>query len=238
VRPLLRLVERQFPDLDDPAAAIGDGHVLVDGFPVRKPGSLVRNDARVELRAEPRLRGEAKLEAALEQFDVRVDGRVAVDVGASTGGFTRVLLTAGARRVYAVDVGFGQLLGSLRQDERVVVLERTNLAALDRALVPDTVAVVTIDVSYVSLVAALPQLNGMEILDGADLVALVKPMFELGLPAPPDEEEDIARAVTEAAAGAEKAGWQVIAMTRSPVAGARGAVEHLIHGRRRAGLPR
>ena len=95
---------------------------------------------------------------------------------------------AGARRVYAVDVGHGQLLGSLRQDERVVVLERTNLAALERRLVPDEVEVATIDVSYVSLAVAVPQLGRLAYAHGADLLALVKPMFELGLGAPPTDD--------------------------------------------------
>ena len=206
--------------------------MLVDGFPVRNPRSLVATDARIELRGRKRLRGEAKLEAALEAFSVDPTGRLALDVGAATGGFTRTLLRAGARRVYAVDVGYGQLLGSLRQDERVVVLERTNLAALDRTLVAEPVDVLTIDVSYVSLASALPQLRGVELAAGAELVALVKPMFELRLAAPPVADRALERALAAAAAGAEAAGWHVVAGVRSPVAGARGAVELLLHARR------
>src|SRR3712207_2459095 len=104
-----------------------DGRVLVDGFPVRNPRSLVNARARVELVARERLRGEVKLGRALALLHVDVRGRVALDVGAAAGGFTKALLAAGARRVYAVDTGHGQLLGSLRQDPRVVNLERTNL---------------------------------------------------------------------------------------------------------------
>src|SRR5439155_15866930 len=104
-----------------------------------------------------RLRGEAKLEAALSVFPVDLRRRAALDVGAAAGGFTRVLLAAGARRVYAVDAGHGQLLGSLRQDPRVVVLESTNLGDLDRKLAPETVDVVTIDVSYLALREAVAQ---------------------------------------------------------------------------------
>jgi 23S rRNA (cytidine1920-2'-O)/16S rRNA (cytidine1409-2'-O)-methyltransferase len=207
--------------------------VLVDGFPVRNPRSLVRAEAHIALREDARLRGEAKLEAALAEFDVEVAGRVAVDVGAAAGGFTRVLLGEGARRVYAVDVGYGQLLGSLRQDERVVVLERTNLAQLDRALVPDVVAVVAIDVSYVSLAAAVPQLGGLEYAAKADLVALVKPMFELRLAEPPKEEAQLDAALAAAVDGIAAAGWHLRATSRSPVAGANGAVELLLHARRR-----
>lgn len=206
--------------------------MLVDGFPVRNPRSLVAASARIGLRETARLRGEAKLEAALEAFPLDVAGRVALDVGAAAGGFTRVLLRAGARRVYAVDVGHGQLLGSLRQDERVVVLERTNVASLDTRLVPDPVDVVTIDVSYVSLASALPQLRGVALTDGAELLALVKPMFELGLAAPPAGERELDRALALAAAGAESAGWRACRGVRSCVTGGRGAVELLLHARR------
>jgi 23S rRNA (cytidine1920-2'-O)/16S rRNA (cytidine1409-2'-O)-methyltransferase len=108
------------------------------------------------LRTPQPLAGEAKLRAALAAFAPAVQGRIALDVGAAAGGFTRVLLEAGARRVYAVDAGFGQLLGSLRQDPRVVNLERTNLGVLDAALVPDPIELVTIDVSYISLASAVP----------------------------------------------------------------------------------
>jgi 23S rRNA (cytidine1920-2'-O)/16S rRNA (cytidine1409-2'-O)-methyltransferase len=206
--------------------------VLVDGFPVRNPRSLVRADAAIALYDEVRLRGETKLEAALDAFAIHVAGRVALDVGAAAGGFTRALLRAGTRRVYAVDAGYGQLLGSLRQDGRVVVLERTNLAALDRTLVPEPVDVVTIDVSYVSLATAVPQLARVEQADGADLVALVKPMFELGLAQPPTAETELELALAAATAGVEAAGWSVVAAMRSPVEGARGAIELLLHARR------
>ena len=210
--------------------------MLVDGFPVRNPASLVRRDASIVV-VEPRpLRGERKLRAALESFRVDVRGRVALDVGAAAGGFTKALLDEGARRVYAVDAGHGQLLGSLRQDARVVNLERTNLAELDRTLVPERIDVVTIDVSYLSLASAVPQLRRVAVAAGADLVALVKPMFELGLAAPPTERAVLEQAVASAAAGIEDAGWRVVAKIESPERGARGAIEFLIHGR--ASLPR
>src|SRR5579885_3286776 len=117
------------------------------------------------------LRGTIKLRAALAAFAVEVAGRVALDVGASTGGFTVALLEAGAARVYAVDAGFGQLLGRLRQDARVVNLERTNLAALE---LPEPIDLVTVDLSYLSIALAAPQLPR-----APELIALVKPMFEL-----------------------------------------------------------
>jgi 23S rRNA (cytidine1920-2'-O)/16S rRNA (cytidine1409-2'-O)-methyltransferase len=114
------------------------------------------------------LRREVKLQAALDTFQLSVSGRVALDMGASTGGFTRVLLTAGAPRCYAVDVGHGQLLGSLRCDSRVVNLESTNLGDLDRRLVPEIIDVITMDLSYLSLASAVPQLDRIAIADNAD----------------------------------------------------------------------
>jgi 23S rRNA (cytidine1920-2'-O)/16S rRNA (cytidine1409-2'-O)-methyltransferase len=178
------------------------------------------------------LRGEAKLRAALAGFEVRVSGRVCLDLGAAAGGFTRVLLEAGAARVYAVDAGFGQLLGSLRQDPRVVNLEATNVAALDVRLVPDAIDLVTIDVSYLALAAAVAQLDPLTIAPGADLIGLVKPMFELRLATAPTDPMLVDAATERAAAGIVAAGWQVIGSMASPVLGGRGAVEALVHARR------
>lgn len=177
------------------------------------------------------LRGEAKLRAALEAFAVRVSGRVALDVGAAAGGFTRVLLEAGAARVYAVDAGHGQLLGSLRQDPRVVNLEATNLGSLDTDAVPDIVEVVTIDVSYLSLSDAVPQLRGVALAADVDLVALVKPMFELHLGRAPVDEASMRAAAQRASEGIAAAGWRVLSLIPSPVTGARGAPEMLLHAR-------
>lgn len=178
------------------------------------------------------LRGELKLNAALRAFQPRVDGRTALDVGAAAGGFTRALLAAGARKVYALDAGHGQLLGSLLQDRRVVNLEATNLGVLDRTLVPEPVELVTIDVSYLALARAVPQLDRVEIAARAELIALVKPMFELGLASPPTEPRKLAAALAHATEGIEGAGWRVAAL-ESPVRGAHGAIEHLVHAHRR-----
>jgi 23S rRNA (cytidine1920-2'-O)/16S rRNA (cytidine1409-2'-O)-methyltransferase len=199
----------------------------------RKSRRRVRREAAwKELRAEVPLRGEAKLRAALDVFDVEVAGRIALDLGAAAGGFTRVLLDAGAARVYAVDAGYGQLRGSLRQDPRVVVLERVNLGELDPRHVPEHVEVVTIDLSYLAVAAAAPQLERVRITPGADLVALVKPMFELGLGSPPTAAAELARALELASAGLEASGWRVLGSIESTVAGARGARELLLHARR------
>lgn len=175
------------------------------------------------------LHGREKLAFALERFAVRVHERVAFDCGASTGGFTTALLEAGAARVYAVDVGFGQLLGSLRQDERVVNMERTNIAD---ARVNEEIDVVTLDLSYLSLADGLPQLD-LDLAAAADLVALVKPMFELHLAALPDDQRAaLPAAIDAAAAGAVAAGWTVVASCESPVLGRNGAVEGFIHATR------
>jgi len=205
----------------------------VDGFPVRNPASLIRRGASIRVRDERPLRGEAKLAAALAAFDLPVSGRVALDVGAAAGGFTRALLARGARRVYAVDAGNGQLVGSLRADPRVVVLERTNLGDLDRRLLPEPVELVTIDVSYLALSAAVPQLERVELADSADLVALVKPQFELGLARPPVDAARLADALERASAGIEAARWRARGQMESPARGAGGAVEFFVHARRR-----
>jgi len=221
------------PDVGDPLAAIAAGRVRVDGRITTNPRSLVRRDAAVVVDTPRALRGEAKLAAALATFRVPVAGRVALDLGAAAGGFTRALLGAGARHVYAVDAGYGQLLGSLRQSVRVVSLEGTNLAALDRRLVPDVVDLVTMDLSYLSVATAVGQLARLAVAPNADLVALVKPMFELRLGHAPDEPTLLAEALQRAIEGVERAAWRVAGHMRSPVHGGRGAVELLLHARRR-----
>jgi 23S rRNA (cytidine1920-2'-O)/16S rRNA (cytidine1409-2'-O)-methyltransferase len=231
-RPLLRELALRFPELDDPADAIESGHVLVNGIPITNRASMVRPGSSVVVRSARPLRGALKLQAALDAFDVGVEGRIALDLGASSGGFTSALLTHGASRVYAVDVGHGQLLGSLRQDSRVVNLEATNLADLDPRLVPEPVDFVTVDLSFVSLARALPQVDGAILAAGAELVALVKPMFELGLPQPPESSAQLEQAVRRAVAGVELAGWRVLESMRSPVLGGRGAVEFFVHAAR------
>lgn len=228
-RKLIDSVASLYPDLLEPAEAIRAGHISVDGRIVMNPASVVGPRSNVVLKGPAPLRGEAKLRGALETFRIAVEGRVALDAGAAAGGFTRVLLERGARRVYAVDVGHGQLLGSLRQDERIVNLEATNLAHLSRETVPETIEVVTLDLSYLSLTAAVPQLGRISLAPGVDLVALVKPMFELQLPRPPEDRPRQEEALARAVAGIERAGWRVIASMDSPVLGGRGAVEFLVH---------
>lgn len=153
------------------------GVVRVDGVVVDKPGALVRETAQVTVRARREYvgRGALKLEGALRGFGISVEGRVCADVGACTGGFTDVLLRAGAARVYAIDVGYGDLDWRLRNDPRVVVLERTNARYLEKLSEP--VSFVCIDVSFISLIQILGPVCGWLAPD-ATVVALVKPQFE------------------------------------------------------------
>jgi 23S rRNA (cytidine1920-2'-O)/16S rRNA (cytidine1409-2'-O)-methyltransferase len=231
-QPLVKEVARRFPELaGDAEGLIAAGAVHVDGLPARNPRTLVDADASVRVAPEERvLRGRVKLAAALEGFGIDASAAVALDAGASAGGFVQALLDAGARRVYAVEAGYGQLLGSLAQDERVVNLERTNVGALDRELVPDALDLVSLDVGYLPLATAVPQLSAaLAFAPGAQLVGLVKPKDELALAAPPD---DPAEAIAHATDGIVAAGWEVVATMASPITGSRGAVEAFLHARR------
>jgi 23S rRNA (cytidine1920-2'-O)/16S rRNA (cytidine1409-2'-O)-methyltransferase len=237
LRALADLLRERHPEIDA-TSAIARGQVLADRRIVTNPASLVRGDASISIRdpGDEALRGETKLAAALHAFAVPVTGRIALDIGAAAGGFTRVLLGSGATRVYAVDVGYGQLLGSLRQHPAVVNLERTNLAQLGPRIVPDTVDVVTADLSYISLAQAVPQLNGrVKLAADADLLVVIKPQFELALSEPPTEAWQLGQAVERASAGIDQAGWTVRGTLESPSRGRRGSPEFLLHARRCAG---
>ncbi|MFO1186336.1 MAG: TlyA family RNA methyltransferase [Alphaproteobacteria bacterium] len=219
-------------------AEIGAGRVTLAGRPVRKPSEPVAADAALEL-ANPENpwvgRGGLKLAHALDHFEVNVSGAVALDIGASTGGFTQVLLARGAARVYAVDVGHGQLDAALREDPRVIVLERTNARDLDRARVPDRVDLIVADVSFISLKLALPPALALAE-PGARLVALVKPQFEVG---PGIVRKGIVReasareaAVAGIARLLEGGGWRLLGETTSPIRGGDGNEEVLLAAER------
>jgi 23S rRNA (cytidine1920-2'-O)/16S rRNA (cytidine1409-2'-O)-methyltransferase len=160
------------------------GGVLVRGQPQTKPGTLVDPAADIALRVEDHpyvSRGALKLIKGLDSFAIDPSGATALDIGASTGGFTDVLLRRGATRVYAIDVGYGQLAWSIRQDPRVVVLERENIRTLDVALVPEPCDLAVIDVSFISLTLVLPRIVALlRPPAGKPIVALVKPQFEVG----------------------------------------------------------
>lgn len=229
---IVDLVRDLHPELEDPRGAVQDGVVQVDGVVVTNVRSRVRRDAVVKIDRPKTLRGARKLAAALDAFAIGVADRTALDLGASSGGFTSVLVDRGALKVYAVDVGYGQLLGSLRQNPRVRSLERTNLADLTAELLGAAVDVMTVDLSYLSVANAIGQVERVEFAPGADLVALVKPMFELGLGTMPTDDRDLETAVELAVAGVERNHWSVRSVIRSPVQGSRGAVEFLLHASR------
>jgi 23S rRNA (cytidine1920-2'-O)/16S rRNA (cytidine1409-2'-O)-methyltransferase len=220
-------------------AAIEAGGVLANGKPVAKASELLDED--VGLIAEPAHpwvgRGALKLAAALELWPVTVDGRTVLDVGASTGGFTEVCLAKGAVRVFAVDVGRGQLHPKLRSDARVVSLEGTDARLLNAELIPQTPDLVVCDASFIGLAKVLPAALGLA-RDGADLIALVKPQFEVG----PDrvgkggivkDEAVRDQALADVVAFLEASGWSVIATADSPITGADGNREVLLHARKR-----
>jgi 23S rRNA (cytidine1920-2'-O)/16S rRNA (cytidine1409-2'-O)-methyltransferase len=217
-------------------ALILAARVRVAGEVVSKAGASVPESTAVEI-IEPDFpwvgRGGVKLAHALETFGIDVAGREALDIGASTGGFTDVLLQRGARRVVALDVGHGQLDWRLREDPRVVVLERRNARQLEPAWLPAPVGIVTIDVSFISLRLILPALPPV-LAPGADIVALVKPQFEAGreevgkggLVTDPAVHEAVLARVTGSAASC---GLARVAMTPSPITGAAGNREFLVH---------
>jgi 23S rRNA (cytidine1920-2'-O)/16S rRNA (cytidine1409-2'-O)-methyltransferase len=162
-------------------ALIRAGRVLVDDAPVEKPGTRVAEQARLRLRGLLRRfvsRGGDKLAGALDDLGLDPKGRLCLDVGASTGGFSDCLLQSGARHVVAVDVGYGQLDSRLREDPRVTVLERTNARHLEPQALPSGIELVTVDVSFISLRLLLARLG--QVAPGADLLLLVKPQFEVG----------------------------------------------------------
>jgi 23S rRNA (cytidine1920-2'-O)/16S rRNA (cytidine1409-2'-O)-methyltransferase len=174
----LALVERGLaPTREKARALILAGDVLVGGQVEARAGALVTPGTDVQVAKPARFvsRGGEKLDHALDRFDIDVSGRVAMDVGASTGGFTDCLLQRGAAKVYAVDVGYGQLDARLRDDERVVVMERTNIR--DLTSLPERPALATVDASFISLTKVLPAVIAL-VAPGADIVALVKPQFE------------------------------------------------------------
>lgn len=225
------LLARRNIDADE--QAIKAGRVVVDGRVITNPAARVRYDASIRVQAESRLRGDVKLSHALDWFDVRIAGRVAADVGASAGGFATALVERGAARIYAIDVGVGQLVGRLRTHKRVVNLEGHNLASITCEHVPEPVDIVTIDLSYLSVAAAVPQLEVLELASDADLVALVKPTFELRRGTPPTTRAELEAALRAATVAIDTGPWRVVATCESAVTGARGTTEFFVHARRK-----
>ena len=215
-------------------AVIMSGEVFVNGQRVDKPGTAVAEDAQIEIRGGTLAyvsRGGLKLEKAMATFPIDLHGAVCADIGASTGGFTDCMLQNGAEKVYAVDVGYGQLAWKLRSDPRVVCLERTNARYLTREQVPDELDFASVDVSFISLKLILPPLNGL-LKDGGHAACLVKPQFEAGrekvgkkgVVRDPDVHLEVLEHFLD---HAKESGFTVLGLTYSPIRGPEGNIEYL-----------
>lgn len=233
----VRLAEEgHYPSREKARAAVMAGLIFVDGARADKAGMPVKPESIIETRGNPLVyvsRGGLKLEKAIKSFGLDLGGRVVLDVGASTGGFTDCALRNGARLVYAVDVGYGQLAWELRNDPRVVVLERTNIRFLTKDSLPETPDFATIDVSFISLSKVLPRVGELTAAEAAG-VALVKPQFEAGrekvgkkgVVRDPAVHREVLNAVTALVA---ELGWVTGGLDYSPVTGPEGNIEFLIY---------
>jgi 23S rRNA (cytidine1920-2'-O)/16S rRNA (cytidine1409-2'-O)-methyltransferase len=236
VRVDLELVRRGLARSRQQAAElIGAGKVSIDGLPARKPGTAVAVTANLTVAGGERgwvSRGAHKLIGALDAFGISVAGRRCLDAGASTGGFTEVLLDRGAAEVVAADVGYGQLAWSLRSDPRVVVIERTNVRDLTAEAIGGPVDLVVADLSFISLATVLPALVGCAWPD-ADIVPMVKPQFEVGkgqvgaggVVQDPGLRADSVLAVARRAG---ELGWHTVGVAASPLPGPSGNVEYFL----------
>lgn len=238
------LVDRGFAESRAVAQSlIMAGQVRVDGQVCWRPAAKVAQSTSVEVEHGPRFvsRGGEKLDAALQAFAVRVEGQACADVGASTGGFTDCLLQAGASKVYAIDVGYGILHWKLRQDARVVVMERTNARHL--ASLPEPVSLAVIDASFISLKTLLPVVKGWLATPAGQVIALVKPQFEAGREEASRGEGVIQdpqvhrKVLREVLKFAERENFVVCGLIASPLKGPKGNVEFLVWLRREGESP-
>lgn len=235
------MVDRELVKSRDRAKAlIMAGNVLVDGRQETKAGTLIDINAVVALREDdiPFVsRGGVKLEGALLFFRIDPAGKIVMDIGSSTGGFTDCVLKRGAARVYAIDVGYGQLDWSLRNDPRVILHEKTNIRHLEPDRIPEPIDLVVIDVSFISLTQVLPRVLDFLAAEG-DVLALIKPQFEVGKGMV--EKGGVIRdelkrrsAVQKVAEFTETAGFVVMGDYESPLPGQKGNIEYFIHLRRK-----
>ena len=234
------LVERGFFESREKAkAVIMTGCVFVNNQKADKPGTSYPEDVAVEVRSAGERyvsRGGYKLEKAMKSFPIDLGGRVTMDIGASTGGFTDCMLQNGASKVYAVDVGYGQLAWKLRTDERVVNLERTNMRYVTREQIPDEIEFFSADVAFISLRLILPAARGV-CADGAEAVCLIKPQFEAGREfvgkngVVRDRDVHI-RVVEEIVEWCLGNGFSVLGLDYSPIKGPQGNIEYLIYIRK------
>lgn len=214
------------------------GQVYIDEQKVDKPGTSVSEDANIIVRQGAKYvsRGGLKLEKSMEKFDLVLENKACMDIGASTGGFTDCMLQNGASKVYSVDVGYGQLAWKLRCDERVCNLERTNIRYLDNSLIKDNIEFVSIDVSFISLKLVLPKV--MELLDeNGDCVALIKPQFEAGRDKVGKKGvvRDISvhkEVIENVFSFTRELGFKIIELDYSPIKGPEGNIEYLMHIRK------
>ena len=207
------------------------GEVLVDGQKIDKAGTTVKPEAEIRLLGHdiPYVsRGGLKLEKAMKEFGVRLQDKVAADIGASTGGFTDCMLQNGAKKVFAIDVGYGQLAWKLRTDERVINMERTNIRTVTLEMIGEPLDFASIDVAFISLTKVLPVAYTL-LKETGEVVALIKPQFEVGkkgVVRDPAVHEEVIRTVT---AFARELGFCPLALTYSPVKGPEGNIEYLIY---------
>ncbi len=212
------------------------GQIYVDGQKADKPGESVNEDAKVEFRGETLAyvsRGGLKLEKSIAEFGVELTGTTCIDIGASTGGFTDCMLQNGAVKVYAVDVGYGQLAWKLRTDDRVINLERTNIRYVTEDQIPKGVDFVSIDVSFISLALVLPVAYD-RLRDGGELVCLIKPQFEAGreFVGKKGVVRDVAvheAVICKVLGIANNLGFLSLGLTFSPVKGPEGNIEYLLY---------
>lgn len=215
---------------------IMSGQIFVNGQRADKPGMSVDPDAQIELRGETMpfvSRGGYKLDKGLKVFPVSPEGKICIDCGASTGGFTDVLLQHGASKVYSVDVGYGQLAWKLRNDERVINLERTNLRYIDSQLIPDKIELAVMDVSFISVRLVLPAVKAL-MTYGADYICLIKPQFEAGREKVGKKgvvrDAAVHKEVVESVLSfAESIGFSVMGLDYSPIKGPEGNIEYICH---------
>ena len=231
------LTERNmFPSREKARASIMAGLIYVDGIMTDKPGTSVKEDAEITIKEAlcPYVsRGGLKLEKALEEFGFSLDGTKCVDIGASTGGFTDCMLTKGASKVYCIDVGYGQLDWKLRNDERVVNMEKCNVRYLDVDTIGRDVDFISIDVSFISLKLVFP-VAAQLLADTGSLVCLVKPQFEAGREQVGKKgivrDPAVHREVIENVIGyAKDSGLYPYGLTFSPVTGTKGNIEYLLY---------
>lgn len=232
------LVERGLAESRSRAQAyIMAGNVYSGEQKIQKSGQQVKEDILLEVRGKEHpwvSRGGLKLVKGLEEFGVNVNGRTVIDVGASTGGFTDACLEGGAKKVYAVDVGHGQLAWKIRNDERVVVLEKTNARYLTKEHIPDAPDLIVCDASFIGLQTVLPASMALA-QNGCILIALIKPQFEVGkgmvgkggVVRDPDLHQQVCDKIEQWIRD-DATGWQVIGITQSPIKGPEGNIEFLI----------